>query len=67
MIVAFFGGRRHVANVFEMDMELQMRDLPQSVWPQFMSEQLRLFAEMKYLASRQLWNFQTLKAPEPKP
>ena len=27
-------------------------------------DQLQLFAEMKYLASRQLWNLQTLKTPD---
>ena len=29
-----------------------------------MCEQLQLFAEINYLASRQLWNLQTLKVPE---
>ena len=60
----FFGGRRHVANVFETDMELEMRDLPQS--GRRLCDQLQLFAKMKYLASRPLWNLQTLKAPDTK-
>ena len=55
-----------MANVFEMDMELKMNQNERSppVWPKFMCEQLHLFAEMKYLASRQLWNLQTLKVPD---
>ena len=32
----------------------------------FMCEQLQLFAELKYLASRQFWNLQTLKVPDTK-
>ena len=35
------------------------RDPP--VWPKFMCEQLQLFTEIKYLASRKLWNLQTWK------
>ena len=53
-----------MANVFETDMELEMRDLPQS--GRRLCDQLQLFAKMKYLASRPLWNLQTLKAPDTK-
>ena len=35
-----------------------------TVWSKFMCEQLPLFTEINYLASRQLWNLQTLKAPD---
>ena len=31
------------------------------VWPKFLSEQLQLFTEMKYAASRQNWNLQSWK------
>ena len=50
-----------MANVFEMDMELKMNQNERSppVWPKFMCEQLQLFTEIKYLASRKLWNLQT--------
>ena len=33
--------------------------LSSTVWPKFMCEQLQLFTEIKYLASRKLWNLQT--------
>ena len=35
-----------------------------AVWTKFFCEQ-PLFTEMKYLASRQFWNLQTLKVPDP--
>ena len=35
-----------------------------TVWWKFMCEQLPLFTEMKYLASRQNWNLQPLKVPD---
>ena len=55
-----------MANVFEMEMELKMNQNERSppVWSKFMCEQLQLFTEIKYLASRQLWNLQTLQAPD---
>ena len=34
------------------------------VWPKFVCDQLQLFAKMKYLASRQLWDLQPLKVPD---